>query len=64
MSDPHIVELPEFPVFDLPQIEPWPINISWSEAVAQMAPFRQAGMLYDDVGWRFRDKNPEPFVLD
>jgi hypothetical protein len=58
-------ELPELPVFERPQQEPWPLAISWLEATQQMAPFRDYYMLrHDSPLNRFQNKNPEPFILD
>lgn len=63
MSDS--IDLPDFPVFDQPMIEHWPLEASWIEAVKQLAPFRDHYMAhFDSAEQRLADKNPEPFVLD
>lgn len=60
-----LASLPDFPVFDQPMAEHWPLNISWVNAIRQLAPFRDHYMqTFDSPELRFRDKNPEPFVLD
>jgi len=57
--------LPDFPVFDQPMVEPWPLALSWSQAMRQLAPFRDYYMEhFDSAEQRLADKNPEPFVLD
>jgi hypothetical protein len=56
--------LPDFPVFDKPMVEPWPLALSWSDAVRQMAPLRDYSMRhFDSPERRFADKNPRPFEL-
>ena len=63
ISDPD--DLPDFPVFDRPMVEHWPLAISWSDAIRELAPFRDHYMLhFDTPEGRLADKNPEPFVLD
>lgn len=58
-------ELPALPSFDRPMMEPWPLRMSWSEAIRAFAPFRAYYMEhFDSPERRFRDKNPKPFVLD
>ena len=58
-------ELPTLPDFDRPMLEPWPLEISWSDAVRTFNPFREYYMEhFDSPERRFRDKNPEPFRLD
>ena len=62
---PADTDLPDFPVFDRPMVEPWPMAMSWSDAVRQMAPLRDHYMQHhDSPEKRFADKNPEPFILD
>ena len=52
------------PVFDKPLIEPWPIRMSWEEAIRGFAATREHYMLhFDSPTKRLRDKNPEPFRL-
>lgn len=59
------VVLPDFPAFDRPLAEHWPLDISWSEAIRQLAPMRDYYMThFDSAEQRLADKNPEPFVLD
>ncbi len=54
----------ELPVFDKPQIEPWPLKMSWAEAVRHLAPSRSQYMReFDSPEKRLREKNPTPFVL-
>lgn len=63
MSDP--LDLPDFPVFDRPMVEHWPMSISWVDAIRQLAPFRDHYMKhFDSAEQRLAEKNPEPFVLD
>jgi hypothetical protein len=54
----------KLPVFDKPQIEPWPVKMSWAAAMRHLAPsrshFRQG---FDSPEKRLREKNPAPFVL-
>jgi hypothetical protein len=51
-------------VFDQPLIEPWPMNISWEDAMRSFAPMREHYMRYfDSPEKRLRDKNPERFSL-
>jgi len=58
------LDLPDFPVFDQPMIEPWPLKISWSDAIRQMAPLRDHYMRhFDSPERRLADKNPKPFEL-
>jgi hypothetical protein len=55
----------DLPVFEEPQIEWWPRQIAWEDAMRMMAPFRDYYMAhYDSPEKRLADKNPEPFVLD
>lgn len=43
----------------------WPLAISWSEAIRQLAPFRDYYMEhFDSPEKRLAEKNPEPFVVD
>jgi hypothetical protein len=59
------LDLPDLPEFPSGMRESWPLEISWSAAVHQMAPFRNHYMLHhDSPEQRFSDKNPAPFVLD
>jgi hypothetical protein len=52
------------PVFDQPLIEPWPMNISWEDAMRSFAPMREHYMRhFDSPEKRLRDKNPERFSL-
>ncbi len=52
------------PVFDTPQIEPWPMKMSWEDAIRSFAATREHYMRhFDSPAKRFRDKNPVPFSL-
>jgi hypothetical protein len=52
------------PVFDQPLIEPWPIKMSWKEAMRSFSPWRDHYMQhFDSPEKRLRDKNPERFSL-
>jgi hypothetical protein len=52
------------PVFDTPQIEPWPVKMSWTAAMRHLAPSRIRYMQgFDSPEKRSREKNPRPFVL-
>ena len=52
------------PVFDQPQIESWPLDMSWEEAMRNFEPWREYYMLhFDSPEKRLRDKNPERFRL-
>lgn len=54
----------ELPVFDQPQIEPWPVKMSWAEAMRHLAPTRSHYMrAFDSPEQRLREKNPAAFVL-
>jgi hypothetical protein len=54
----------ELPVFDKPQIEPWPVKMSWAAAMRHLAPSRTLYMNgFDSPEKRLREKNPTPFVL-
>ena len=55
----------ELPVFDKPQIERWPMNISWDEAMRAFdAQRKQYMQTYYSEEKRLRDKNPEPFRME
>jgi hypothetical protein len=52
------------PVFEEPLQEPWPLRMSWLEAVRRFARARAHYMRhFDSPEKRLRNKNPEPFVL-
>ena len=52
------------PVFDQPLVEPWPVKISWAEAMRSFASLREYYMQhFDSPEKRVRDKNPERFSL-
>jgi len=52
------------PVFDQPLVEPWPLEISWEEAMRSFASLREYYMQhFDTPEKRARDKNPERFSL-
>ena len=52
------------PVFDRPLIEPWPMKISWEDAMRSFASMREHYMRhFDSPEQRLRDKNPERFSL-
>ena len=52
------------PVFDQPQIEPWPMKMSWQDAMRNFAPLREHYMRhFDSPEHRRRDKNPHRFSL-
>jgi hypothetical protein len=53
------------PVFDEPLIEPWPMKMSWEDAVRSFAATREYYMRnFDSPEKRWRDKNPALFRLD
>jgi len=65
-SSPKIKPDWEFnlPVFTERMKEHWPIDISWAEAVRQMAPMRDYYMKHFYCPeQRLRDKNPKRFVM-
>jgi len=52
------------PVFDQPLIEPWPMKMSWENAIRSFAATREHYMRnFDSPEKRWRDKNPAPFCL-
>jgi hypothetical protein len=52
------------PVFDQPLVEPWPLKISWEEAMRSFASLRAYYMQhFDTPEKRVRDKNPRRFSL-
>ena len=52
------------PVFDQPLIEPWPLKMSWEDAMRSFDPLREHYMRhFDSPEKRSRDKNPERFSL-
>jgi len=52
------------PVFDQPLVEPWPMKMSWEDAMRSFAPLREHYMRnFDSPEKRLRDKNPERFSL-
>jgi hypothetical protein len=54
----------ELPVFDEPLIEPWPIRMSWEQAMRHFAATRDHYMRhFDSPEKRLREKNPASFTL-
>jgi len=54
----------KLPVFDKPQIEPWPVKMSWAAAMRHLTPTRSQYMReFDSPEKRLREKNHTPFVL-
>lgn len=54
----------KLPVFDKPQIELWPVKMSWAAAMRHLALSRSHYMQrFDSPEKRLREKNPAPFVL-
>jgi hypothetical protein len=54
----------DLPAFDVPQVEHWPLAMSWSDAMRHFAEARDRYMReQDSAERRLRDKNPEPFRL-
>lgn len=52
------------PVFEKALIEPWPMKMSWENAVRNFSATREHYMQnFDSPEKRLRDKNPEPFRL-
>jgi hypothetical protein len=52
------------PVFKKPTVEPWPMNMSWEQAVRIFAATREHYMReFDSPEKRWRDKNPTRFCL-
>ena len=52
------------PVFDQPQLEHWPMKMSWEEAMGNLAPLREHYRRnFDSPERRLRDKNPKRFSL-
>jgi hypothetical protein len=52
------------PVFDQPQIEPWPVKMSWTAAMRHLERSRRGhAQRFDSPEERLREKNPAPFVL-
>jgi hypothetical protein len=52
------------PVFDQPLIEPWPVKMSWEDAMRSFAALREHYMRhFDSPEKRARDKNPKRFSL-
>jgi hypothetical protein len=52
------------PVFEEPLIEPWPMRMSWEEAIRSFTLTREHYMQhFDSPEKRLRDKNPAPFRL-
>ena len=53
-----------FPIFDQPQIERWPLKISWEDAMRRFASAREYYMRnFDSPEKRLCDKNPQRFSL-
>jgi hypothetical protein len=54
----------KLPVFEEAQIEPWPIKLSWSQALRHLARIRGQGRReLDSAKRRLDEKNPARFVL-
>jgi hypothetical protein len=54
----------DLPVFDKPQIEPWPVKMSWSQAMRHLAASRSHSIRdVTSPEERLRGKNPARFVL-
>jgi hypothetical protein len=54
----------ELPVFEEPLIEPWPMKMSWEQAMRHFATTRDHYMRnFDSPKKRLREKNPAPFTL-
>ena len=52
------------PVFEQPTIEPWPLKMSWDDAMRSFTPLREYFMRhFDSPEKRARDKNSKPFSL-
>jgi hypothetical protein len=55
----------ELPVFDKPQIERWPLDITWDQAIRAFDAQRKEYMrTHYSAADRLRGKNPEPFRMD
>ena len=55
----------DLPVFDKPQVERWPLDITWDQATRAFDAQRKQYMrTYYSAADRLRDKNPEPFRMD
>lgn len=54
----------DLPVFEEPQVEPWPVKMSWSQALRHLARTHgQHRRERDSPERRLREKNQSPFVL-
>ena len=54
----------KLPIFEEAQIEPWPMKLSWSQALRHLACARgQRQREFDSVQRQLSEKNPAPFVL-
>jgi hypothetical protein len=54
----------KLPRFDTPQVEVWPLKMSWAAAMRHLAPSRRDYMQrFDSPEKRWRDKNPAVFRL-
>ena len=52
------------PIFEEPQVEPWPVKMSWSQAMRHLARTRGQHLReLDSPEKRLREKNRAPFVL-
>ena len=55
----------DLPVFDKPQIERRPGNLSWEPVMRETESLRRYYLEnYDTPERRLRDKNPKPFRMD
>jgi hypothetical protein len=53
-----------FPDFHEPLAEPWPVKMSWAQAMRHFQASREYYMRhFDSLEKRWREKNPAPFVL-
>ena len=60
----HLATDLQLPPFDQPLIEPWPLKMSWEDAIRSFAPLREHYVRqFDSPEKRLRDKNPERFTL-
>jgi len=62
-DSPLAIDL-NLPVFTARQVEHWPSEMSWAEAMRQFAPTRERYMReFDSPEKRLREKNPARFRL-
>jgi hypothetical protein len=64
-ADKWVLKPFDLPIFDVPQIEPRPGNLSWEAVMRETESVRRYYLEhYDTPERRLRDKNPEPFRID